>query len=81
MEWVDEDLLDEPETEPSSSTDNVSEEIASSVLSHLGEQVNNPTLETFDPIILSLLYEQVATMETPLLNSQMPTNNASHSLD
>ena len=50
----DKDLLDEPETEPSSSTDNVSEEIASSVLSHLGEQVNNPTLETFDPIILSL---------------------------
>ena len=39
----DEDLFNEADTESSLSTENVSEEIVSSVLSHLDKQVNKPT--------------------------------------
>ena len=70
----DEHLVDEIEISPPPI--NVSGEMESPVTPE-GGYIKDPTLETFDPIILSVPKENVAVMETLLLNTPMPVDNSS----
>lgn len=74
------ELIGDTESFPVSDTNvsdpdtSISEEIASSILINLKTRLQSPTLETFDPIVISPAEKNLVPMEVTPSNLPMPTN-------